>query len=274
MGGFGDFLGDVALGAASGFGNYLVGKGERDQKLADEERMTQRQMALERYRAGLQEASADRALVRDKEKISHTAVENRVSNRLELNQRATIDAAEDTRKTAAEIAKEKREFETWKAKHGIEQNSEKALIAYRTEKEIEAAAKKDGLKAMGDGDIDAETGTRVLMFTDKDGNVRTYDTGLVVQQPVTDELGIRSTPAPTRKATRGWREGDGGGSAPAQTSGGKKVLSASAYQAAVAKAQEAVRDGKPGWKGLNAAGIRKKLQDAYGAQGYELPSVR
>lgn len=274
MGGLLDTIGKGLVGAAEGYGNYLIGEGQRKEKLADEDRQTQRAMALERFRQSVNEESADKQLGRQEKLVSYTAEENRVSNALEIRSRVAADSIKEDREFATWKKKNAIEFDQWAKKEGIQQSNAKDRTLYEAQVRAQYDADKNGLTSAGEV-VDDTTGTKVLMFKDKQGNISSYDTGVVARQANSDGLIVpnKEKVAPTKP---GWRSG--GPSAPpadAGTSGGgSKVLSATEYQQAVADAMKLSQNGAPGWKGLDAAGIRKKLQDLYGSKGYALPSIR
>jgi hypothetical protein len=274
MGGLLSTIGNGLLGAAEGYGNYLIGEGQRKEKLADEDRQTQRAMALERFRQSVNEESADKQLGRQKSLVSYTAEENRVSNALEIRSRVAADSIKEDREFETWKKKNAIEFDLWKKKEGIQQGNAKDRTLYEAQVRAQYDADKNGLTSAGEV-VDDATGTKILMFKDKQGNISSYDTGVVARQANSDGLIVpnKEKVAPTKP---GWRSG--GPSAPpadgGTSGGGSKVLSASEYQQAVADAMKLVQGGSPGWKGLDAAGVRKKLQDLYSSKGYALPAIR
>lgn len=209
MAGFGKSLLGAITGAAEGYGNYLQMEGKQRLDMEQEERQSQRAMALEQFRAGIQSDRDTAEDTRARGRIVLTGLVNRTNNQAEIQTKGAIDAANDTRDFEMWKKKNAVEFGQWKQKTGIELTNSQKLESFKAEKQAEVKAKEEGLKPVGD-DIDEATGTRVLYYRDAQGNTRTFDTGTVVQSkattnPLTGEV-TRETNKPTKKAAPGWRD--------------------------------------------------------------------
>jgi hypothetical protein len=263
------------LGAAAGYGNYLTQTGLAQQKQKDDDALVLREQALAKYRSDLEVDQQKQMTPIINERTAFTAEQNRVSNALELSQRATAKAAESEAEEKRDIAKENREFNIWKKKNDISLSTEKAKAAYQSGLDIQKDLKTQGYKVIG-STIDADTGTEVYTLQDASGNITNYDSGVVLQQKQTTDpfTGKVSTPAPPKRTTvQGFRD-SGGTPSPPATPSGRKTLSPDDYNVMINDAAARAARGDPAWKGLDAAGIRKKLGDLARAKGYDLPSIR
>lgn len=275
MAGFGSLLAKGLLGAAEGYGNYLTNEGLRRQKQADDDALLMREQALAKFRSNLAVEQEKALLPSKKELVSHTATENRLSNTLELDERAKMSAAAAQAEEARKIREEQRDFETWKKKNSITLSTDKAKAAYQASLDVQKSLKTGGYKVMG-STIDAETGTEVYTLQDASGNISTYDSGVVVQKPVTrvGQFGETITEVPKPSKT-GVVPGFRGGSETRSTSkDGRQTISSQEYLRMVSDAQKRAQRGDPEWKGLDSAGIRKKLEDLARARGLDLPPIQ
>lgn len=228
MAGFGKSLLGAITGAAEGYGNYLQMEGKQRLDMEQEERQSQRAMALEQFRANIQGERDDRQNQNRRGEIVLSGLVNRENNQIELQGRASAAAADDARGLAVWKEKNKIENAQRLKELTIQLGNDKAKIAYEKEMGARYAADKDGFSKVGE-EIDADTGEKVLFFADKQGNTKTYGTGIVAKdKPAYDPLGLGggapgaaaggAKPEAKKKApSAGWRDappasaGTGGG---------------------------------------------------------------
>lgn len=275
MAGFGKTLLNGLAGGLEGVGDYLTTQGKLQAEERLQDRQSERQMALERYRASIQ---ADRDATQNdyrRGEIVLSGAVNRSNNIAEVGARAQADEANDKREYDQWLSKNAVEFKQWGVKQGVELSNSKKLELFKAEQTIRTQRQQEGMKPVGD-DIDEATGTRVLYFKDAQNNVRPYDTGVVVQSksetnPFTGET-TRNTAKPTKTARAGWRD-EQPDPAPAAAAGRKTADAATAQSWLTAGIQKA-KAGEPGWAGLNDRQVANKVRDAARAAGYEVPSLK
>jgi len=212
MAGFGKSLLGAITGAAEGYGDYLQMEGKQRMVQEQEERQSQRAIALEQFRANIQGERDERQNQNRRGEIVLSGLVNRENNQIELQGRASAAAADDARGLAVWKEKNKIENAQRLKELTIQLGNDKAKIAYEKEMSARFAADKDGFSKVGE-EIDADTGEKVLFFADKQGNTKTYGTGIVAKEKAAyDPLGLggdttadKPADKPKKAPAAGWR---------------------------------------------------------------------
>lgn len=274
MAGFGKIVANALVGAAEGYGNYLIGEGTRRQKAADDQALLDREMALARFRQNLGDESDVKRNKLQKETISHSAQENRLSNTVELKQREVIGIREEGRAEKRQIKAETRAEQRAIRQDDRELNKALRIEAARAAQEggeIQRWVEDDGSGTVVGITKDGRVWDSGVRFVRKKGGESTYEDVLGGDDKGgAAPVGGTGTPDPLVAPARGFRGGEGRG---AGVGGGQQTMTAQEYSRIAADAQRKVQAGEEGWKGLDAAGVRKKLEAIYGRSGYSLPPI-